>query len=315
MRILVTGGAGFIGAHLTRRLAACRAGSITVFDNLRRGSFDALGDCREGIGLVEGDIRDPAALGAAMRGIDIVYHLAAESSVMNSAADPERTFTSNVTGTWNVLRLARECGVRRVIFTSSREVYGDPRSIPVPESAPVEPKNAYGRSKAAAEECCREFASGELQTIVLRLANVYGPGDRGRVIPIFVENALRGEPLVLYGGDQVIDFVWIDAVIDILMKAAFSPCPNGPFNVGSGRGVTVAALARRVVAATGSSSPICCRPSRAIEVSRFVADIARARQVFGLEPPDDPLFGLDAAVIAWGAKVANAAAPCSSLPL
>ncbi len=303
MRILVTGGAGFIGAHLVRRLAACKAGPIAVFDNLRRGSFAALEDCRDGVTLVEGDVCDPAALAGAMRGIDIVYHLAAESSVMTSAADPERTFASNVTGTLNVLRIARECGVERVIFTSSREVYGDPRSIPVPETAAVEPKNPYGESKAAAEKHCREFDSGGLQTIVLRLANVYGPGDRDRVIPIFIENAIQGAPLVLYGGEQVIDFVWIGAVIDVLMKAAFSPCPSGPLNVGSGRGTTVATLARRVIAATGSPSPICIKPSRGIEVSRFVADIARARKVFGLEPPDDPLFGLDRAVSASVASV------------
>ena len=296
MRILVTGGAGFIGTHLVRQHAERRAGSITVFDNLHRGRFGPLAALGGAVRLLQADVRDPGALETAVCGADLVYHLAAQSSVMNSATDPEYAFHSNVTGTYQLLRLAREHGVRRVVFTSSREVYGDPARLPVPESAPLAPKNAYGASKAAGEMYCRAFASDGMGAVILRLANVYGPGDCDRVIPIFVENALMGEPLVLYGGQQLMDFVWIDAVVDALIAAGLSPCPAGPLNVGSGRGVTVAELAKRVVAAAGSRSPVRVAQSRDIEVSRFVADVTLARRFFHLEPPADPLFGLPAVV-------------------
>ena len=115
-----------------------------------------------------------------MRGMDTVYHLAAQSSVMGAAADVDGAFSSNVTGTFNVLRSAGRSGVKRLVFTSSREVYGEPAEMPVAESAPLRPKNAYGSSKAAGEMCCAMAADRGVETMILRLANVYGPGDEGR---------------------------------------------------------------------------------------------------------------------------------------
>jgi UDP-glucose 4-epimerase len=158
----------------------------------------------------------------------------------------------------------------------------------------LKPRNSYGISKAQGEELCREFAD-RIEVAILRLANVYGPGDSNRVLPIFLENAFKGYPLKLFGGQQVIDFVWIDAIVTALVEAAATPieaCYNLPINVGSGKGTTIAELARRVLDATGSRSPIQIEPARSIEVSRFVADVTRATKLLRLKPPSDPLHML-----------------------
>jgi UDP-glucose 4-epimerase len=303
MRALVTGGAGFIGSHLVKRLL--RAGtSVTVLDNLRRGSKEALAGHPGDLTFIEGDIRDRGAVRDATQGADVVFHLAAQSSVMTADADTNYTLSTNVEGTRNVLEAAQAEQVRRFVFTSSREVYGDPTDLPVSETASLNPKNTYGVSKTKGEKLCREFEEGlgrGLEISILRLANVYGPGDRDRVLPIFLENAIHGRPLKLYGGQQMIDFVWIDVVVDALIRMANGPAIEGPINIGSGKGTTVAELARRVVAATGSTSTIEIAPAREIEVSRFIADIDKARQVLGTEPPADPLFRLAALVNIVGA--------------
>src|SRR5207245_9289304 len=150
------------------------------------------------------------------RGPNVVCQLAAQSNVMGAVYDADYAYSSNVTGTFNVLRAAVSAGVKRVVFTSSREVYGDPRRLPVRESAPLPPKNGYGASKAAGEVYCRAAANEGIETVILRLANVYGTRDRGRVIPLFAQAAAAGWPLTIYGGKQVLDFIWVETVVDVL---------------------------------------------------------------------------------------------------
>jgi len=292
VNVLVTGGAGFIGSHLVRRLVKERAGSVAVLDNLHRGSAESLADCLDEIRFVRGDVRNAAGLLEALHGIDLVYHLAAQSSVMGAEEHADYTFRTNVSGTFELLRAARTSGVRRVVFTSSREVYGDPLRVPVPETAALKPKNLYGASKVAGEAYCSVFGSEGLETAVLRLANVYGPGDTDRVLPLFIERALQGQPLVLYGGQQVLDFVWIDVVVEALWKVGFGELIREPLNIGSGLGVTISNLSRRVLELTGGRPRFEIAPRRQTEVTRFVADVTRAKQVLGLEQPADPLFGL-----------------------
>ncbi len=292
MKILVTGGAGFIGSHLVRRLVREGAGSVAVLDSFHRGRAESLADCFGEVSLMRADIRDSTATKEALRGVDLVYHLAAQSSVLGAESDADYTFQTNVRGTYDLLRAARTSGVRRVVFTSSREVYGDSLQVPVPETAALRPKNLYGASKVAGEAYCSVFESEGLETAVLRLANVYGPGDRDRVIPLFVERAIEGQPLVLYGGQQVLDFVWIDTVVEALWKVGFGDWIRGPLNIGSGQGITISNLARRVVELAGSRSSLEILPSRQTEVTRFIADGTRARHALGLHPPADPLFGL-----------------------
>ena len=301
MKILVTGGAGFIGSHLVRRLVRERVGSVAVLDNFHRGSVESLADSLDEIRLLRADLRESAALREALRGIDLVYHLAAQSSVLGSEADADYTFQTNVSGTFDLLREARSHGVRRVVFTSSREVYGDPLQLPVPETAPLRPKNLYGASKVAGEAYCSVSGSEGLETAVLRLANVYGPGDTDRVIPLFVERALQGRPLVLYGGQQVLDFVWIDIAVEALWKVGFGDLIPGPVNVGSGQGVTISNLAQRVLGLTGWRSAVKIDSARQTEVTRFVADVTRSQRVLGLDQPADPLFGL-AEMVDWSRR-------------
>ncbi len=302
---LVTGGCGFIGAHLVRRLLDLGDG-VRVMDNMRRGSAAALGASRSEVTLYAHDIRDAEMLRRAAEGADRIFHLAAQSNVMGALADREYSFTTNVGGTFNVLDCAAKLGISRVVFASSREVYGEPRYTPVDECHPLEAKNLYGASKVAGEAYCRTFAeSYVLDVQVARLANVYGPGDRDRVIPRFLEAAASGDDMRLYGGSQVLDFVWIDTVIDALMLAGDGGL-DGPTNVASGIGTSIADLAQRLIALTGSTSKVVREPARSVEVSRFVADVTRMRSV-GIEPAADPLARLTE--LAGNAPPVAAAAP------
>jgi UDP-glucose 4-epimerase len=297
----VTGGAGFIGSHLVRRLVDDGYRSVLVLDNLSRGCTTNLAPVWESIRFVEADIRDRDALNSAVRNIDVLFHLAAQSNVIGAVQDVDYSSSTNIVGTAGLLQAARAAGVRRLVFTSSREVYGDPDALPVSETTPLSPKNAYGMSKVAGEMCCTMSTGSELKTVILRLANVYGANDRNRVIPLFIESALSGRPLILYGGTQVLDFVHVSHVVDGLMRAAFGEHVACPVNVGSGQGTTIAELARRILELTNSHSKIRWMPPRDMEVVRFVADTARARTLLGLEHGHDPLFRL-AELIAWTAQ-------------
>jgi UDP-glucose 4-epimerase len=290
MRILVTGGAGFIGSHLVDALVA-RGDDVVVLDNFKRGRLEHIEHHVNAgkVHFVAGDIRDERDVATAMTDVDLVYHLAAQSNVMGAVQDIDYSFTTNVVGTFNVLKAASAAAVRRVVFSSSREVYGDASEVPVREDAPLMAKNAYGASKLAGEAYCRVWqTSAGLDCMILRFANVYGPGDRDRVIPRWLSRAGEGEDLEVYGGHQVIDFVWVGQAVDALLAAA--TCANdGPVNVGSGAGTPIIDLGKRILALTNSRSELRVMPSRAIEVVRFVADVARMRSVLGVEPAHDPL--------------------------
>jgi len=291
MKVLVTGGAGFIGAHLVAALRAA-GDEVVALDNMRRGARDKL---PFDVQVVEGDIRERDTVARAMRGVRRVYHLAAQSNVLGTVADTDYSFTSNVVGTYNVLVAARDAGVERVVFTSSREAYGEVERLPVAEDRPMNPKNAYGASKVAGEVYCRTFQNTYgLDVSVLRLANVYGPGDRDRVIPIWLDRARRGEDLELYGGEQVLDLVRVEQVVEALRRAGDKALGGQPVNVGSGAGTSLRGLAARVQALPGVEVALRVLPPRSIEVTRFIADVALMRTALGLTPPDDPLEGLAA---------------------
>ena len=296
MRILVTGGAGFIGSHLVDRLVLDQADEVSVLDNFSRGRIEHLAKSQHQVRIARGDIRDRALLDKEMSGVELVYHLAAQSNVLGAIRDLDYSFTTNVVGTYEVLRAAVAAGVRRVIFASSREVYGEPQSLPVPETAPNAPKNAYGVSKAAGEMYCRLYADAELEVIVFRLANVYGPRDRDRVIPLFAEQALTGEPLTVFGSGKILDFLWIGDLVEVLRHASQCPCLQGPVNLGSGKGTNIVDLAKRISTLTGGRSPVSVIEERQPEVGRFVADVAEAQRVFLLRRPEDPIEHVPAIV-------------------
>jgi nucleoside-diphosphate-sugar epimerase len=296
MRVLITGGAGFVGSHLVDRLLQVPDGTghaapdILVYDNMRRGRRAHLEPHLHAgrVCLIEGDIRDEAALRRALNGVEIVFHLAAQANVIGSEVDRDYAFSTNVVGVYNILKASEAAGARRVLFSSSREVYGEPATLPVREDAPIAPRNAYGASKVAGEQYFRVAQAREaLETVIFRLTNVYGPRDSERVVPLWIERARRGEDLLLYGGDQVIDFVWVQDVVEAFVLAAFAErqtVVGQTINIGTGVGTPIADLARRIVALSGSESQLHILPARGAEVRRFVANPARLKAVLGLEP-------------------------------
>lgn len=296
MKIVITGGAGFIGSHLVDRLARDGAGEIVALDNLHRGRREHLAQhaANSAVRMAEADIRDGEALRELCSGADVIYHLAAQSNVMGAVSDLSYSFATNVAGTVNVLEAARAGGVRRVVFASSREVYGEVERLPVAEDAPLNSKNAYGASKAAGELYARVFLNTYgVETAVLRLANVYGPRDRDRVIPLWLDAAAQGQEMIVYGGQQLIDFVHVDQVVEAMVRASTADIIGQPINVGSGQGTPLLQLAERVMALPGASSRLDLRPARSVEVARFTAEIGLMRACLGLEPPADPLFALE----------------------
>ncbi|MBC8509895.1 MAG: SDR family NAD(P)-dependent oxidoreductase [Chloroflexi bacterium] len=296
--ILVTGGAGFIGSHLVDALVSS-GNRVRVLDNLSRGKLLFLEKhiANESVEFIKADLQDYQAVQQATVGIDIVFHLAAQANVMGAEVDPEYSFHSNVEGTFHVLQAALESGtIDRVIFSSSREVYGEVLSLPVSEDAPLIAKNRYGASKIAAEAYCQLYYSPEMRVSVLRLANVYGPRDQDRVIPIFIERIKQKLPLKLFGGEQIIDFIPIDFVVDAFIKAA-QMMPDKPINIASGKGTAVRELAQHIIQLSGSQVMINTLPSREMEVLQFVANTDRMQKILKLIPPKDPLVSLDDMIV------------------
>lgn len=306
MNVLVTGGAGFLGRHLVSALLY-EGDHVIVLDNGHRGSREALIDVpnRHRLRFIDGDIRERDQVAVAMHGAEVVYHLAAQSNVIGAVSNIEYSFTTNVVGTYNVLCVARDLGVQRVVFSSSREVYGEVETFPVAEDHPLDPKNAYGVSKVAAELYCRAFQrSYGLDVSVLRLSNVYGPGDRDRVIPIWLQSARDGVDLALYGGTQVLDLVPVDLVVTALRRAAALSLSGQPVNVGSGVGTPLRQLAEEVLHLPGVNVGIRLCPGRDVEVTRYVADVTLMRELLDIVPPLDPLAEVP---VLWETEKAGAA--------
>jgi UDP-glucose 4-epimerase len=293
--MIVTGGAGFIGSHLVDRLLADGALEVVVLDNFSRGRLENVAHLRKNprFNLIEADVRDLPAITNAFRAADLVFHLAAQSSVLAAAQEPEYTFSTNVVGTFNVLRAAAECRVPRVVFASSCEVYGEPISLPVDENSPLLAINSFGASKVAGEVYCRAFRREfELQTVILRLASVYGTRDCGRLIPLWLRQARAGQGLQVFGGKQVLDFVWVGNVVEALVRAAELDGPVQPINIGSGTGTRILDLARRIARLAECQPKIQLEPARPMEVTRLIASVDRMREILLLDPPLDPLANL-----------------------
>jgi UDP-glucose 4-epimerase len=294
-RVVVTGGAGFIGSHLVDRLLADGAVDVVVLDNFSHGRLENLAHLRNQtrFSLIEADVRERSAMLSAFGGADLVYHLAAQSSVVAAAQDLDYTFQTNVLGTFNVLRAAVDCGIRRVLFASSCEVYGEPISLPVDENSPLLAINSFGASKVAGEVYCRAFRREfGLQTVILRLANVYGTRDVGRLIPLWLRQARSGHGLQVYGGKQVLDFVWVGNVVEALVRAGELEGAIPPINIGSGTGTRIIDLARRIARLAECQPKIQFEPARPMEVTRLIANVERMREILLIDPPLDPLANL-----------------------
>ncbi len=286
-RVLVTGGAGFVGATLVRRLIAS-GHAVRVFDNLSTGHPDHLtGVDAE---LVEGDIRDTDALDKALVGMDSVMHLAAAGSVVQSVADPVTNFDVNVVGTFRVLDAARRAGVERTVQASTGGALIGDATPPVDERSLPKPISPYGASKLAGEGYAYAFAKAyDLRTVALRFANVYGPWSARKrgAITTFFNRLHSGEPLVIYGdGSSSRDYIHVDDISSALQRALELDLPGGTvLHISSGVETTAQELAGLCRAAAGRPDhPIEYQPARRGEVDRNFANYELAAKLIGYAP-------------------------------
>jgi UDP-glucose 4-epimerase len=277
-RILITGGAGFIGSHLARRFAD--HAEVTVLDDLRSGYARNLEGVR--CRFLQGSILDEAALRQAIAGAAEVYHLAAMISVPESVAKPAECAELNTEGTRRVLDAALAAGARKVVLASSAAIYGDNPTVPKLESMPPEPKSPYAETKLAGEQLLAQYRQAHgLGTTSLRFFNVFGPRQDPRsayaaAVPIFIAKALRDEPIGIHGdGGQTRDFIHVTDIVGALAYAGGSQDMAGTYNVGYGRSQSILALAQEIIRLTGSKSPIEYLPARAGDVRHSLASTER----------------------------------------
>lgn len=286
MRALVTGGAGFIGSHIAARLRAADI-EVVAFDDLSTGKRENLAgiDAR----LVVGDVRDRAALGAAMEGCDLVYHEAAVVSVPKSVEDPQLSHDVNIQGTLNVLHEARAKKVRRVVFAGSAAVYGEEPTLPKHEGMLPAPISPYGVEKITGELYLKAWPQlYGVETVTLRYFNVFGPrqdptSPYSGVISIFVERALGGRPITVFGdGLQTRDFVFVGDVAEANFLAGTLPGVSGAtFNVARGEQTTLLELLAMLGRVTGRTLSPTHAAARGGDIRLSVADVSAAKRALG----------------------------------
>lgn len=288
---LVTGGAGFIGSHLVDGLLAAGY-PVRVLDDLSTGDEANLRRHRGALRIMRGDLRDRDAVRAAMSEVEVVFHLAAISSVQRSIVDPVESIDVNVRGAMQVLQMAQQSGVRRVILASSAAVYGDSDALPLSEREAPKPLSPYAVHKLACEHLCKVFTQMYgLETVALRYFNVYGSRQRpdaeyAAAIPRFVERLRHNEAPVIYGdGEQTRDFIHISDVVRANLLAAESPTAcNCAINIASGQGASVNEVVRILTELTGATVTPRYEPPQPGDIRESVADIALARELLGFEP-------------------------------
>jgi len=303
MKVLVTGGGGFIGSHLVERLV--REGhAVRVLDNFATGRRENLVPFLGEVELTEGDIQSYERAHTAVRGVEAVFHQAALPSVPRSMQDPLTSNASNVIGTLNLLLAARDSGVRRVIFASSSSVYGADATLPKHEELMPLPISPYGASKLAAESYCRAFWEVyELQTVALRYFNVFGPrqdplSQYAAVIPNFITAALAGTPAVVFGdGEQSRDFTFVSNVVEANLLAIHESNAVGRvLNVAGGQRTSLNELLQELESVLGREVEASYESPRPGEVKHSQADVSLARSVLGYEPKVSLREGLAATV-------------------
>ena len=299
MRMLVTGGGGFIGSHLVERLLT-DGHEVRVLDNFATGRRENLPGVIGNVDLVEGDIQSYERAHTAVRGCDIVFHQAALPSVPRSVQDPLTSHASNVTGTLNVLLAARDSGVRRVVFASSSSVYGANPTLPKSEGMIPLPISPYAVAKLAAENYCRAFtAVYGLETVSLRYFNVFGPrqdplSQYSAVIPNFISAGLEGrQPSVFGDGEQSRDFTYVDNVVEANLLAAFADgIEGGTYNVACGERITLNRLLGELEAVLDTPIAANHEPARPGDVRHSQADISKIGSDLGYRTTVDFQEGL-----------------------
>ena len=294
-RVLVTGGAGFIGSHIVDRLVQ-KDYDVKILDNFSTGNLENIADhSTEDVHLIKGDIRDLSKVKLAMKDVDVVFHEAALVSPVLSTKDPKLTEDINVKGTLNLLEASTHFGVKRFIFASSAAVYGRIPYIKMKEEMAPKPNTPYGISKLAAECYVRLFNElYKLETVSLRYFNIYGPRQRfdknslySTVIPIFISRLSRDLPPTVYGdGEQTRDFVYVEDIVEANMLALECNQAAGEvFNIGSGKRVTINQVSEILKELTNKeyldNSYLSPRPT---DVRHGYADISKAKEALGYHP-------------------------------
>lgn len=291
-KVLITGGAGFIGSHLVDRLLQ-KGFEVTVFDNLSTGKIKNIESHlhNSAFHFAEGDVRAYSLLKQHVETVDCAIHLAAVASVPSSVKQPSLAHEVNATGTLNLLKACVESGIKRILYMSSSAVYGEPSYLPIDEKHPTSPISPLAASKLAAEDYCKAFhESHALETVVFRLFNAYGSrqntGDEGAVVANFVERLRNGLPLIVYGnGTQTRDFVHVNDIVEaILLALENRDARLEIFNIGFGISTPINELARLLKIAAGSDLRIIFEDSRVGDIKRSHANIEKARKMLGYTP-------------------------------
>jgi UDP-glucose 4-epimerase len=296
MRVLVTGGAGFIGTHLCRRLLA-EEHALSVVDNESTGHRSNL---PPDVWFAHADVaRSEEIEPAFARGVDAVCHIAGQVSIIRSFTNPTVDMRTNVEGTLNVLQLCLKYKVPRLIYASSMTIYGNCKTVPTPETEPCWPDSYYGITKLAAERYVHATAERpdldfDFKVTSLRMYSVYGPGQAldnpyQGVLGIFLGNLLRGEPITIFGdGEQTRDFIYVNDMVDGWVRALNTPETAGQvINLGSGRSLSINQLAEAAINVVGGAagvSKIVRAPGRPGEQRSVRADMTRAKTLMGWEP-------------------------------
>jgi UDP-glucose 4-epimerase len=285
MKYIVTGGAGFIGSHIVEAIAGSH--EVVVIDNFSSGKRENLTGLPGNVNIVPGSITDPALLRKEFEGAEGIFHLGAIASVARSVDNPVATHETNLTGTLNVLLAARDCGVKKVVFSSSSAVYGDEPTLPKREDMPPVPLSPYAVSKLGGEYYGNVFFElFGLETVSLRYFNVFGPrqdpmSEYAAVIPKFITRLLNHQPPLIFGdGKQTRDFVYVKDVVDANLLAMKSTT-TGTFNIGSGERIDLNTLAGTLAGIMDIKiSPVYEKP-RAGDIRDSVSDISAAEKNIG----------------------------------
>jgi len=283
MKILITGGAGFIGSNLVKSLLGGDH-EIVVLDNLSTGEFDNIKEFIEEIEFLEEDIRNYSGIEAIFEGVDAVVHLAAQSDVNTSVQFPKYDADVNINGTLNVLLACREYKVKKLVFTSSAAVYGDPRKVPIRESTPLRPISPYGISKMVAERYIEFFSRNYgINAIIFRIFNVYGKGSRG-VVWDFIKRIVGDKEITIYGdGNQTRDFIYIEDVVEAL-KLAIKSDVSGTFNLASGEETSINQIISILRDKMEKEVRIKHKKARKGDIRYSLADISKLKEELNFSP-------------------------------
>ena len=299
MKILVTGGAGFIGSHIVEYLVQ-RGDSVTVVDNLNTGKIENLKSVFKKINFAQIDIRDFKVLKNLMENIDGVFHQAAMASVQDSFRIPEKFHDVNVNGTENIFKIAKEFGIK-VVYASSSSVYGDTSILPTTESDEKRPINPYAKTKLEKDKLAEQYAKNGLKVIGLRYFNVFGPRqskEYAGVIKLFLERIQQGLPPLVNGdGLQIRDFVYVDDVVNANILSMESDIDFEFFNIGTGTTISILDLANIIIKFSGLKIKPIHRPALPGDVRATQADITKVKTMLKWKPTTSIQDWLKSAVL------------------